>query len=42
VITVRSETRNQRGEILQTLVAKLVVPRRLSAESRAGDDPRSG
>jgi acyl dehydratase len=26
--TVRSETRNQNGEILQTLVAKLIVPRR--------------
>jgi acyl dehydratase len=26
--TVRSETRNQRGEVVQVLVAKLVVPRR--------------
>jgi acyl dehydratase len=25
---VRSETRNQRGEILQLLVARLIVPRR--------------
>jgi acyl dehydratase len=25
--TVRSETRNQRGEIVQVLIAKLVVPR---------------
>lgn len=28
MVTLRSETRNQHGEILQTLVAKLVVPRR--------------
>ncbi len=28
MVTLRSETRNQRGEILQTFVAKLVVPRR--------------
>jgi acyl dehydratase len=27
-VTVRSETRNQLGEIVQVLVAKLVVPRR--------------
>jgi acyl dehydratase len=26
--TIRSETRNQRGEVVQVLVAKLVVPRR--------------
>src|SRR5262249_35718690 len=28
IATIRSETRNQRGEIVQVLVAKLVVPRR--------------
>jgi acyl dehydratase len=28
LVTVRSETRNQRGEIVQTLTARLVVPRR--------------
>jgi acyl dehydratase len=28
MVTMRSETRNQRGEIVQTLLAKLVVPRR--------------
>jgi acyl dehydratase len=28
--TMRSETRNQRGEVLQILTAKLVVPRRVS------------
>lgn len=28
MITLRSETRNQRGEVVQTLTVKLVVPRR--------------
>jgi acyl dehydratase len=28
VVTLRSETRNQRGEVVQTLTARLVVPRR--------------
>jgi acyl dehydratase len=28
MVTVRSDTRNQRGEIVQTLMARLVVPRR--------------
>jgi len=28
MVTVRSETRNQRGEAVQVLVSKLVVPRR--------------
>ena len=28
IVTVRSETRNQRGEIVQVLTAKIVVPRR--------------
>src|SRR5262245_55983229 len=36
IATVRSETRNQRGEIVQVLVAKLVVPR---ATSSADSDP---
>ena len=27
-VTVRSETVNQRGEVVQTLTAKLIVPRR--------------
>lgn len=31
MITLRSETRNQRGEVVQTLTVKLVVPRRPSA-----------
>jgi len=28
MVTVRSETRNQKGEIVQVMVSKLVVPRR--------------
>jgi acyl dehydratase len=32
VATIRSETRNQLGEIVQVLVSKLVVPRRASAD----------
>ena len=28
MVRLRSETRNQRGEIVQVLIAKLVVPRR--------------
>ncbi len=28
MVTMRSETRNQRGEVVQVLVAKLVVPKR--------------
>jgi acyl dehydratase len=31
VATIRSETRNQLGEIVQVLIAKLVVPRRAAA-----------
>ncbi len=32
MVTLRSETRNQRGEVVQILTAKLVVPRRPSIE----------
>ena len=35
LVTVRSETRDQVGEVVQVLVAKLVVPRRPGAESPA-------
>jgi acyl dehydratase len=28
IVTIRSETRNQRGEVVQVFVAKIVVPRR--------------
>jgi acyl dehydratase len=31
MVAVRSDTRNQRGEIVQTLTAKLIVPRRPTA-----------
>lgn len=41
MVTVRSDTRNQHGELLQTLVAKLVVPRRQNAERRAADEPQA-
>ncbi|CAN1722058.1 MaoC family dehydratase [Hyphomicrobium sp. 1Nfss2.1] len=30
IVTVRSETRNQRGEVVQVLTSKLVVPRRVT------------
>jgi acyl dehydratase len=32
IATVRSETRDQLGEVVQVLVAKLVVPRRMQPE----------
>lgn len=32
MVTLRSETRNQAGEVVQVLTAKLVVPRRPAAE----------
>lgn len=32
MVTLRSETRNQRGEVVQVLTAKLVVPRRTAPE----------
>ena len=28
VVTIRNETRNQRGEVVQTFVARVIVPRR--------------
>lgn len=28
IVTMRSETRNQRGDVVQTFVAKVIVPRR--------------
>jgi acyl dehydratase len=31
--TIRSETRNQSGEIVQVLIARLVVPRRTPGEN---------
>ncbi len=32
MVTMRSETRNQRGEVAQVLTAKLMVPRRVKAQ----------
>jgi acyl dehydratase len=32
-VRVRSETRNQHGEVVQTFVARLVVPRRIGSDS---------
>ena len=34
MVTLRSETRNQRGEVVQVLTAKLVVPRRPAPNAR--------
>lgn len=34
MVKVRSETRNQRDEVVQVLIAKLIVPRRVAAPSR--------
>jgi acyl dehydratase len=31
MVTIRNETRNQRGEVVQTFVARVIVPRRDSA-----------
>jgi acyl dehydratase len=39
VVTVRSETRDQAGEVVQVLVARLVVPRRMRPETQG--DPSS-
>lgn len=33
IVSLRSETRNQRGEVAQVLTAKLVVPRRVEKEA---------
>jgi acyl dehydratase len=32
IVTMRSETRNQRGEVVQVFTAKVVVPRRVEAK----------
>ena len=34
VVTMRSETRNQQGDVVQVLTAKLVVPRRAESPSQ--------
>jgi acyl dehydratase len=38
VATIRSETRNQLGEIVQVLIAKLIVPRRTSTAASAEEN----
>ncbi|MEX2121356.1 MAG: MaoC family dehydratase [Pirellulales bacterium] len=38
IATIRSETRNQSGEIVQVLIAKLVVPRQSSSAASTEDD----
>jgi acyl dehydratase len=30
VVTLQNETRNQRGQVLQTFVARVIVPRRVA------------
>ena len=40
VVMVRSETRNQRGDVVQRTTVKLLVPRRLSSSLRAPGDSR--
>jgi acyl dehydratase len=35
MVRVRSETRNQRGEVVQVLIAKLIVPRRVPVQKTA-------
>jgi acyl dehydratase len=42
IATVRSETRNQRGETVQGLVAKLVVPRRTPLDMGGGSSGGAG
>ncbi|MFI4988448.1 MAG: hypothetical protein ACHQF3_13500, partial [Alphaproteobacteria bacterium] len=41
-ITVRCETRNQRGEVVQTLTAKLIVPRRPPGNGARDGDSQAG
>jgi len=36
IATIRSETRNQFGEVVQVLIAKLIVPRRTSSAAVIG------
>jgi acyl dehydratase len=37
IVAIRSETRNQRGDVVQIFTAKLVVPRRPPAESKGSE-----
>jgi hypothetical protein len=38
VATIRGETRNQLGEVVQVLIAKLIVPRRTSTAASAEEN----
>ena len=38
MVRVRSETRNQRGEVVQVLIAKLIVPRRAPVREAAQNE----
>jgi acyl dehydratase len=40
IVVLRNETRNQRGEIVQVLTAKLVVPRKPQASASPGNPTR--
>ena len=42
VVVLRSETRNQRGEVVQVLTAKLVVPRKPQASASPSNQRREG
>jgi acyl dehydratase len=42
IATIRSETRNQRGEIVLVLIAKLIVPRSAKSTSPATGQPSRG
>ena len=41
MVTLRSETRNQRGEVVQVLTARLVVPRRAASAGHAVAAPEA-
>jgi hypothetical protein len=40
MVTLRSETRNQRNEVVQLLIVKVVVPRLANAEEPSGKNER--
>jgi acyl dehydratase len=42
MVKVRSETRNQRGEVVQVLLAKLIVPRRAATSPQPQGELAAG
>jgi len=42
MVRVRSETRNQRGEVVQVLLAKLIVPRRAATSPQPHGELAAG